>query len=138
MKTRVVVADQGEARYYELTDSLHLIRKMTHPEAHMRDRDLVSDRPGRVFDHANVSGERTPRKVEADRFAHQIIEQLDADRLHGQYDRLVVISGAAFLGLLRMSMPKALQAAVILEVEKDLVHSTDEVIRNHIPRPLGE
>lgn len=151
MKTRVVVADQGEARYYELADSLHLIRKITHPEAHMRDRDLVSDRPGRVFDHANLGGgrrgavahhatggENTPRKVEAERFAHQIITDLDADRLHGQFDRLVVVSGPGFLGLLRSSMPKALQAAVVLEVEKDLVHSTDETIRSHIPRPLGE
>ena len=58
MKTRVVVADQGEARYYELTDSLRFIRKIMHPQAHMRDRDLVSDRPGRVFDHANLAGGR--------------------------------------------------------------------------------
>jgi len=35
-------------------------------------------------------------------------------------------------------MTKELEAAVVLEVEKDLVHSTDEVIRKHIPRPLGE
>jgi len=151
MRTRVVVADQGEARYYELTDTLHFIRKTTHPQAHMRDRELVSDRPGRLFDHANLTGgrrggvahhatggENTPRKVEASKFAHQIVEDLDTDRLHGQYDRLVVVSGPAFLGLLRSNMPKALQAAVVLEVEKDLVHSTDQAIRDHIPRLLGE
>ena len=151
MRTRVVVADQSEARYYDLAGALRFLRKTTHPEAHMRDRELVSDRPGRVFDHANVAGgrrgavahhatggERTPRKLEAAKFARQIINELDADRLHGQYDRLVVVSGPGFLGLLRSSMPKGLHAAVVLEVEKDLVHSTDEVIRAHIPRPLGE
>ncbi len=97
MRTRVGVADQGEACYCELTDSLRLIRKTTHPEAHMRDRDLVSDRPGRVFDHANLvggrrggvahhptAGERTPRRVEVEKFDHQIVEEPDADRLHGQ------------------------------------------------------
>jgi protein required for attachment to host cells len=151
MKVRVVVADQSEARFYELANSLRFLRKTLHPEAHMKDRDLVSDRPGRVFDHANLGGgrrgavahhatggERTPRKVEAERFAHEVVKDLDADRLHGQFDRLVVISGPAFLGLLRSSMTKGLEAAVVLEVEKDLVHATDEVIREHIPRPLGE
>lgn len=151
MRTRVVVADQSEARYYELSDSLQFIRKLTHPEAHMRDRDLVSDRPGRVFDHANMTGgrrggvahhstggERTPRKVEAARFARRIVRELATDRLQRQYERLVLISGPAFLGLLRTSMPNALQAAVILEVEKDLVHCSDEIIRTYIPRPIGE
>jgi protein required for attachment to host cells len=151
MKARVVVADQSEARYYELADSLHLIRKTMHPEAHLRDRQLVSDRPGRVFNHANpaggrrggvvhhaTGGERTPRKVEAEKFAHQIIRELDADRLRGQFDRLVVVSGPEFLGLLRSSMPKGLQTAVVLEIEKDLVHSTDEIIRSYIPHSLGE
>jgi protein required for attachment to host cells len=151
MKVRVVVADQSEARHYELTDSLRFLRKTLHPAAHLKDRDLVSDRPGRVFDHANLGGgrrggvahhatggERTPRKVEAERFALEIVKDLDADRLQGRFDRLVVVSGPGFLGLLRSSMPKGLQAAVVLEVEKDLVHSTDEQIRQHIPRPLGE
>jgi protein required for attachment to host cells len=151
MKVRVIVADQSEARHYELTDSLRFLRKTLHPEAHLKDHDLVSDRPGRVYAHANLGGgrrggvahhatggERTPRKVEAERFAHDIVKDLDADRLHRQFDRLVVVSGPDFLGLLRANMPKGLQAAVLLEVEKDLVHSTDEVIRQHIPRPLGE
>lgn len=151
MKVRVVVADQSEARFYELADSLRFIKKTLHPEAHLKDRDLVTDRPGRVFDHANLGtgrrggvahhatgGERTPRKVEADEFAHAINSDLDADRLHGHFDRLIVVSGPEFLGRLRSSMPKGLQAAVVLEVEKDLVRSTDDVIRKHIPRPLGE
>jgi protein required for attachment to host cells len=150
MRVRVVVADQSEARYYDLespANSLRLIRKTMHPQAHMRDRDLVSDRPGRVFDHANLSGgrrgsvahhatggERSPRKIEALKFARQIAEELDTERRHGDYDRLVVVSGPNFLGLLRANMPKMLQAAVALEIAKDLVHCTDKVIGAHVSR----
>lgn len=150
MRVRVVVADQSEARYYELeepADSWRLVRRTMHPQAHMRDRDLVSDRPGRVFDHANLAGgrrgsvahhatggERSPRKVEALKFARQIAGELDTERRHGDYDRLVLVSGPSFLGLLRASMPKTLQAVVALEVAKDLVHCADKVIRAHVSR----
>ena len=150
MRVRVVVADQSEARYYDLegaADSLRLVRRTMHPQAHMRDRELVSDRPGRVFDHANLTGgrrggvahhatgsERSPRKMEAVKFARQIATELDAELRHGRYDRLVVICGPNFLGLLRASMPKMLKSAVAFEVAKDLVHCTDTVIRAHMSR----
>jgi protein required for attachment to host cells len=150
MRVRVVVADQSEARYYDmagLEDGLHLVGRAAHPQARLHNRDLVSDRPGRVYDHANLSGgrrgavahhatgsERSPRKTEAVKFARQIVGELDAGLRRGSYDRLVLVSGPSFLGLLRANMPKNLHAAVALEVAKDLVHCSDKVIGEHVPR----
>jgi protein required for attachment to host cells len=116
------------------------------PLAREHERDLVSDRPGRVFDHANfgagrrgsvarhgTDGERSARKTEAVRFARKIAGELDTERRDGTYDRLVLMSPPTFLGLLRGTMSKNLQKAVVLEVPKDLVHCSDKVIGSHVP-----
>ena len=148
MRVRVVVADQSEARYYEVKQvggPLRLVGRMMDPLAREHERDLVSDRPGRVFDHANVGGgrrgkvarhgtggERSARKTEAARFARRIAGELDTERRDGTYDRLVLMSPPGFLGLLRGTMSKSLQKAVVLEVAKDLVRCSDKVIGGHV------
>ena len=93
MHTRVVVADQSEARFYDVVDlgarNLRLAQRLTDETAHLHDRDLVSDKPGRVFDHAppatgrrgsvghhGTGGERSPRKHEAESFARTIVAEL--------------------------------------------------------------
>ena len=92
MRVRIVVADQSEARFYD-TEGLHgplqPAGQLSDPKARLHDRDLESDRPGRVFDHAPLAagrrgavghhgteGERSPRKHEAVNFARQIADQL--------------------------------------------------------------
>src|SRR5262245_48767257 len=81
MTTRLVLADQAEARFYDVDaigGSLHRVGQMSDPKAHLHDRDLKSDRPGRVFDHA---------------FAGRIVHELDAARVAHEFDRLVLIAG---------------------------------------------
>jgi hypothetical protein len=46
MKTRIVVCDQSEARIYELEP----LGGPMNPIGRLHDRELKSDRPGRVFD----------------------------------------------------------------------------------------
>jgi len=55
MTTRLVLADQAEARFYEIAEvggAMRLVKELRNPSARLHDRDLASDRPGRVFDHA--------------------------------------------------------------------------------------
>src|SRR5207302_2106517 len=102
MRVRIVVADQSEARFYD-TEGLHgplqPAGQLSDPKARLHDRDLESDRPGRVFDHAPLAagrrgavghhgteGERSPRKHEAVNLARQIADQLEAARREGQFD----------------------------------------------------
>lgn len=149
MRVRIVVADQSEADIYELEQRdipPQLVQRLEDPDARLHDRDLKSDRPGRVFDHAAAAGgrrgavghhatggERSPRKVEARRFARRIAEALDEARSENRYDRLVVIAPPAFLGLLREEMPAAVQAMLSAEVGKDLVHEPPEVLNGYLP-----
>jgi hypothetical protein len=49
MRIRILVADQSEARFYDLggQHGLALVGRLADPLAHLHDRDLMSDRPGR-------------------------------------------------------------------------------------------
>jgi len=152
MRIRIVVADQGEARFYDAlhADSqLRLVGQITDPLAHMHDRDFKSDRPGRVFDHAPsadarrgtvahhaTGGENSPRKHEAELFARRIADELEKARREDRFDRLVLMAGPAFLGQIRAVIPKSLSAMVIVEIGKDLVHQDERAISAHLPPDL--
>lgn len=149
MRVRIVVADQSEASFYELEQAgmpPKLVQRLEDAQAHLHDRDLKSDRPGRVFDHApaqgsrrgavahhSTGGERSPRKVEARRFARRVADELDQAWLQHRYDRLVVMAPPTFLGLLREQMPPSLQSVLTATIDKDLVHETPEVLGGYLP-----
>jgi protein required for attachment to host cells len=152
MRVRIVVADQAEARFYDITPPASELRpcgSLSDEAAHLHDRELVSDRPGRVFDHAaapgarrgavahhSTGGERHPRKHEAQNFAHRIAQRLETDERSGSFDRMVVIAGPPFLGTLRAALPQALRGKLAAEVPKDLVHVDLEQLRRHLPREM--
>jgi protein required for attachment to host cells len=150
MRMRIVVADESEARFYEVQPTsgrLDLVARIADPAARLHDRDFKSDRPGRVFDRAPVAGkrrgavghhatgaERRPRRHESEVFAKQVAAELEQALKQGLFDRMILIAGPPFLGLLRAALPRALQSAVAAEVPKDLVHQSDEVVRQHLPQ----
>lgn len=150
MRMRIVVADQSEARFYDtdhFDSELKLVGHLVDPKARLHDRDFNSDRPGRVFDHAppatgrrggvghhGTGGERHPHRHEAELFAHQIAAELEKALGQDQFERLILVAGPRFLGQLRAVLPKSLDLSVAAEIHKDLVHATDAVIRQHVPR----
>jgi protein required for attachment to host cells len=147
--TRVVVADQSEANFYDMRGrgALNPAGHLADPKARLHDRDLTSDRPGRVFDRAppvkgrrgagarhSADGGRSPRRHRAEVFARKIVAQLRKAQRSGSFDRLVIIAGPALLGLLRLAMPKALREAVVREIPKDLVHQGVGAVRSQLAR----
>jgi protein required for attachment to host cells len=149
MVTRLVLADQSEARFYEVDaigGALRPVGTLSDPKARLHDRDLKSDRPGRVFDHAYgtghrrgsvahhaTGGEETPRRHEAFAFASRIAQSLETARNAHEFDQLVVMAGPRFMGMLRQAMPKHLQDLVVAEVIKDLMHEPEDAVRAHLP-----
>jgi protein required for attachment to host cells len=149
MRVRIVVASQSEADFYELDQRdmpPQFVQRLEDADAHLHDRDLKSDRPGRVYDHAPASGgrrgavahhstggERNPRKVEAKRFARRVADALDEERRQERYDRLVIMAPPEFLGLLREEMPGAVHAMLTAEIGKDLVHEPPEALNEYLP-----
>jgi protein required for attachment to host cells len=150
MIARIVVANQSGARFYDAAGPASPLRaagQLANPEARLHDRELKSDRPGRVFSsakirpgrrgavaHHDAGGERRPRQQLATVFARRISAELVAAKRGGQFERLVLIVAPAFLGVLRKTLPKSLRSDVAAEVAKDLLHQTKAEVRAHIPR----
>jgi protein required for attachment to host cells len=150
MRVRIVVADRGEARFYDVASlraPLKLAGRLSDSTARLHDRDLTTDRPGRVFDHAppptgrrgavahhGAGDEPGPREHEAERFARQIAERLEAARQG--FDRVVLMAEPGFLGTLRIALSKGVAASVAAEVPKDLVHQDDDAVRAHLTREM--
>jgi protein required for attachment to host cells len=137
---RILVADQAEAIFYDSPTLAAAPREVAHisnPAAHLHDRDLGSERPGRSYEsfgnarHA-IERENDPRQREAEGFARRIARRLDDARRDEQFEQLVVIAGPAFLGMLRAAMSRPTRARVVHEIHKDLVHGPIEVLREHL------
>jgi protein required for attachment to host cells len=138
---RVVVADQAEAIFYNLT-SLKArpieVGRIKDASAREPSRNLVADRPGRSYEsvgsqrHA-VGDEPDLRRQEAIRFARTIAARLDADWRDRAFQQMILVAGAPFRSILRGELSEATQGCIVYEVPKDLVHSNPEVLRDYLP-----
>ena len=72
------------------------------------------------------------KKAEIAHFAHQIAKRLEAGFNDRVFDNLILIAPPAFLGALRDEVSKAVRKLVSEEIDKNLVHESIEVIRDHI------
>jgi len=152
MSTRIVVADLAEARIYDLKrrdGPMLLVLRLNNAAARLPDRDLRSDRPGRVFDRAPsvrgrrgaiarhaTGGERTPRRLEAKRFAREIAKELDRGLRNREFDRLTIVVGQPFRGILLAALGEHLKELVATIVAKDLVHESERALRAHLARKV--
>lgn len=149
MLTRIVVADQAEVRFYDTPGFAHPLKfagALTNPIAHLRDQDLTSDRPGRIFNssaggrrrgattrHA-AGGEHTQRRHATHVFAHRIADHLHRARRAGSFGRLILIAAPAILGELRAALTPAVLPCVVATVTKDVVHRRPDDLRRYLPR----
>lgn len=152
MRTRIVVADEGEARFYDIDspqEPLRLVGQLHNPSARLHDRDLKSDRPGRVYDrapsaggrrgavaHHSTGGENGPHEQEVHRFARQVAQAIEQARQRKEFDRWILMAGPRFLGTLRAALSESLRAILVAHVTKDLVHETERDVREHLPSDL--
>ncbi len=67
------------------------------------------------------------------RFARQVAAELDAARRRDSFDRIVLIAGPAFIGLLRSALSEAVRATLVAEVRKDLVRQEESLLQAYVP-----
>ena len=143
-KVWVVVADEAKARILSTsksTEPLVEINSLSSPEAHDREQDLVSDKPGRG---SNGSGEgrhamdekNTHKEQNALRFAKQLSALLEKNQQSKSYVKLIIVAAPRFLGLLRKELSKGVNELVSLEIDKDLTMMDPQKIREHLPQYL--
>jgi protein required for attachment to host cells len=150
--TRVVVASQGEAQFYDVGPGSIVTGtgRMVDTKARMRDRDFSSDRPGRVFDraapagrrgasaHHSTNGERSPHQRQALVFARRIVAQLERARRLNEFQGIVIVAAPAFLGLLHSVMHGPLRKMIVGQVRKDFAHRPEHILKAHVVKLLAE
>lgn len=140
----VITADSEYARFLEADRSsgpLKELKTMVCASARQHEQDLVSDRPGRSKGSAG-GGRHTmdpsdnAKHVQAEKFAREIAHAID-EGLDGQaFSKLVLVAPPAFLGLLRSAISNRAKKAVSCELDKNIVRSELDEIREHLPERL--
>ncbi len=142
-KVWIVVANSSLAKIYQAVDGHTLTEKKSfeHPETHLKDNELVTDRPG-ANTYTTGNGphpiqEKTPQKVkERHYFADQIATYLQEALYTGEFEHLYLIANPTFLGHLRSAMNPHLSKLIVSEVHKDLTHMKPSQIRDYLPPVL--
>jgi len=137
---RVVVADQSQARFFDVAGTSKVMRSvgtLGDPEARKQEQDLVSDRPGSNVGsgggHYGLAEKTSHKTMEVESFARLIAEKLEVDSRAGEFDEVALVAGPRFLGMLRNALPPALRKLIKHEVHHDLVHRPESEIRAHLP-----
>jgi protein required for attachment to host cells len=141
--TWILVASNTHARIFTAStpsSALEEIEGMAHTEGRLHDRDMTTDLPGRIKStggggHA-LEQATDPKKHEADNFAGQIAQHLEAAHNANKYEQLLIVAEPSFLGLLRDHLPEHIKTHICFELDKNLTTHSAADIRNHLPQYL--
>jgi protein required for attachment to host cells len=75
----------------------------------------------------------SPKEHEAAVFAKELAAEIEAGRTRNEMVSLVIMAAPSFLGLLKSELSEAAQRLVVTSIHKDLVKSSLEEIRKHLP-----
>jgi protein required for attachment to host cells len=132
--TWVVLADRSRARFMRHRGpgkGFDLVQEMEHPDGRLRDREIMTDRPGRAFDRSGqgrhaMEPEESPHEHEAAAFARTVADYAARARLDHRFERLVVAAEPQFLGLLRAALDEPTKKLVVGELPKHLLASDEQ------------
>jgi protein required for attachment to host cells len=139
----IVVADRSKARIFTVDDphgALQEVETLDHPEGREHARDINADRPGRAYDSSGqgrhaMGTSVEPMEQDAIRFSKEVSEHLRAACQDGRCNRLLLVAGPDFLGLLRKQLNTPPDVR-IKEIDKNLCNFDAREIRSHLPDRL--
>lgn len=139
-KTWVLITDGARARLVAAEGrgkGLQLIEKLELSADHSPNRELLDDKPARVFESHGPTRHGVEPKSDAHRelkrdFAKEVATVLDAKLSKHEFDKLVVVAAPVTLGDLRRVLSESVKAAVTAEVSKDLTKVPNSEIARHI------
>lgn len=125
--TWITLADRARARTFEcdwpIGDRFEEVDSLVHPEARMRESEVLSDNEGRFAERAGGQHNGEPQTDfqhrTANDFAIIIADRLDKARVSNRFGHLILIAPPLFLGVLRKTLSDPLAKLVELEVDKD-------------------
>jgi protein required for attachment to host cells len=127
--TWLLVANRSRARLFEVPrdgDDPVEIADFAHPAGRAHERDLITEGTGRFYGkgeqqqgHSAVQNVEVSR-AEAERFAEELRDYLEQARTHERFDKLWIMAGPQFLGVLRDKLTKGVEKEVEFDVDKDV------------------
>ena len=138
MRLCFLIADGEHARLLRPDEDnvLHVANSFDSGSAHLLAHDLVSDRPGRVFESAQpgshgVAARHDPHQMEKEKFAHFIADQLNRMAANEAFDRLVLVAPAHVLNDVEEALDTETAAKVVGKLAKDLVKVPNHALSSH-------
>ena len=136
---RIVIADGEHARFVQpdADNALRTVGSFDSASAHLRSRDIGSDRPGRTFEsgasarHA-VGPRHDPHAMEKEKFVRLVGEQINAASGRDEFDELLLVAPPRALGELREALDPATATKLVGALEKDLVKTPDHELWPHL------
>jgi protein required for attachment to host cells len=136
---RIAIADGEHARFVQpdADNVLRTIGSLDSSSAHLRSRDIGSDRPGRSFESGTTArhgvGQRHDlHAMEMEKFVRLVGEQLSAASGRNEFDELLIVAPPRALHELRGALDAATQAKLVGALEKDLVKTPDHELWPHV------
>ena len=143
MNVRIVVADERQAAFYDISrpsGPLAVAGGVENEAGGKRDFDLESDRPGRrsssTGNHHGVDGERSTVLHELALYAKTVAQRIYEDCNRREFDKLVLVAPPKVLGMLRQMLHASCKDAIASEIPKDLLHRGPEAIMGAVPREV--
>jgi protein required for attachment to host cells len=136
---RIAIADGEHARFVQpdADNVLRTIGSLDSSSAHLRSRDIGSDRPGRSFESGTTArhgvGQRHDlHAMEMEKFVRAVGDQLNVASGRDEFDELLIVAPPRALHELREALDAATQTKLVGALEKDLVKTPDHELWPHV------
>lgn len=140
----IAIADGEHARFVQPdgNDALRTVEALNSASAHLRSRDLGTDRPGRSFEssspaHHAVGQRHDLHTMEKQKFVRLVAEQLNAAATRNDFDELVLVAPPRALHELREALTPDSAAKLVGTLEHDLVKTPDHELGPHLRDWVG-
>lgn len=137
--TWILVANASSASLYMNNgpkQGLEKIRTYEHAASREKASDLVSDRPGHFKSAGNGRGAYVPptdpKQNEAQQFALELTRELEHGRTSNEFQRLILVAPAQFMGLIKSNTGSALRNLVSDHFEKDYTKLDERTLTGHL------
>lgn len=137
--TWILVANASAANVYcneGPKKGLTKVATLEHAASREKGVDLVTDRPGHSQARGNGRGSyvpsKTPKEIEAERFALEVARELNHGRTGNAYQRLILIASPHFMGLLNQHLDAHVKQLVSDSIEKDYTKLPEKELAAHL------
>ncbi|WP_421788325.1 host attachment protein [Hyphobacterium sp.] len=99
------------------------------------DREIQSDKPGRVFDrmgHRSAVDQGDAHEFAEKRFVERLIADLNAAALDGEFDQLLIYADSESLGEIREHYHDALKSRLLEEFPLDVVNEPVDKLEKRV------